>query len=121
MNDEIARALLDLLLDEYIDNGTDWAERIVRETLHAMIRGGFHDQLGGGFHRYSVDARWIIPHFEKMATDNGVLARTFARAAAVFGDDLYAETVDGILAHPRDVAPDLTQQELIGLESRRRA
>jgi uncharacterized protein YyaL (SSP411 family) len=46
-------------------------------TLHAMARGGIHDQLGGGFHRYSVDASWTVPHFEKMLYDNALLARAF--------------------------------------------
>ena len=46
-------------------------------TLHAMARGGIHDQLGGGFHRYSVDASWTVPHFEKMLYDNALLARAY--------------------------------------------
>ena len=47
----------------------DMAER----TLQKMARGGMYDQLGGGFHRYSVDARWLVPHFEKMLYDNALL------------------------------------------------
>ena len=47
------------------------------QTLHAMARGGIHDQLGGGFSRYSVDARWAVPHFEKMLYDNALLARAY--------------------------------------------
>jgi uncharacterized protein YyaL (SSP411 family) len=49
-------------------------------TLHAMARGGIHDQLGGGFHRYSVDASWTVPHFEKMLYDNALLARAYLHA-----------------------------------------
>jgi hypothetical protein len=98
---------LDLLLDDFQDQRTEWTARIVTDTLNAMARGGVYDQIGGGFHRYSTDARWIIPHFEKMAYDNGVLLGTYARAAAVFGVPLWESTVDGILAHYADVSPDL--------------
>ena len=47
---------------------------MVRLTLTRMARGGMYDQLGGGFHRYSVDAQWLVPHFEKMLYDNAQLA-----------------------------------------------
>src|SRR5205807_10509417 len=50
-------------------------------TLEAMARGGIHDQLGGGFARYSVDARWVVPHFEKMLYDNALLLRAYAHLA----------------------------------------
>ncbi|WP_106402974.1 thioredoxin domain-containing protein [Actinocorallia populi] len=54
------------------------AERMAARTLEAMARGGIYDQLGGGFARYSVDERWIVPHFEKMLYDNAQLARVYA-------------------------------------------
>jgi hypothetical protein len=98
---------LDLLLDEYTERGTEWARRIVHDTLGGMIRGGIYDQLGGGFHRYSVDAQWVIPHFEKMAYDNGVLLSTCARAASALH---YADARDaaaGVVGYYRDVAPAL--------------
>ncbi len=98
---------LDLLLDAWLDDGAAWTGRIVEETLTAMVRGGIYDQLGGGFHRYSTDARWIIPHFEKMATDNGVLATTLARAAVVFDSTRFDQAVRGIVEHYRDVAGDV--------------
>ena len=98
---------LDLLIDVFLDNGTDWAARMVSETLHAMVRGGIYDQIGGGFHRYSTDARWIIPHFEKMAYDNGALLETVARAAAVLDAPTLAWAGAGIIAHYQDIAPDL--------------
>ena len=98
---------IDLLLDAWLDDGAPWARRLIEETLTAMARGGFHDQLGGGFHRYSTDARWIIPHFEKMAVDNGVLARTYARASSALGLPLFREAAESILAYYRDVAPHL--------------
>lgn len=100
---------LDLLVDAWLDRREEWVRRIALESLTAMARGGIVDQLGGGFHRYSTDARWIVPHFEKMAADNGVLARTYARAFPAFNEPILAETVDGILAHPRDIAPALVE------------
>ncbi|MGQ0813356.1 MAG: thioredoxin domain-containing protein [Gemmatimonadota bacterium] len=96
---------LALLTDHFIDTGHDWSRRMVVETLNAMARGGIYDQLGGGFHRYSTDARWIIPHFEKMAYDNGPLLENYARAFAVTREPLYAEIVQSIVAYHEDVAP----------------
>ena len=101
---------LALLLDRWCEDRVEWAARVVRETLHAMGRGGVHDQLGGGFHRYSTDARWRIPHFEKMAYDNGPLLDVYARAHAVFDEPYFAEVAAGIVAHYRDVAPELVAE-----------
>jgi len=56
-------------------------------TLRAMAGGGMYDQVGGGFARYSVDARWIVPHFEKMLYDNALLARAYLHGWQVSGDD----------------------------------
>ena len=53
---------------------------IIVDTLTKMARGGIYDQIGGGFHRYSVDAKWLVPHFEKMLYDNALLARLYVRA-----------------------------------------
>lgn len=98
---------LDLLLDVFLDDDVEWARRMVTETLEAMGRGGMYDQLGGGFHRYATDARWLIPHFEKMAYDNGVLLETYARAAAALDSDFFRSIVEGTLQHYVDVAPAL--------------
>ena len=98
-----------LLIDHCIDSNADWSRRMVTETLDAMARGGIYDQLGGGFHRYSTDARWLIPHFEKMAYDNGPLLECYARAAAVFDSALYREIADGIVEHYEDIAGELLQ------------
>jgi uncharacterized protein YyaL (SSP411 family) len=74
-------------------------------TLTRMAEGGIYDQLGGGFSRYSVDAQWMIPHFEKMLYDNGQLLCEYARAALATGDHLYAriagETADWMLRDMR--------------------
>ncbi|WP_019010536.1 thioredoxin domain-containing protein [Deinococcus aquatilis] len=68
-------------------------------TLKMMGRGGIHDQLGGGFHRYSVDERWLVPHFEKMLYDNAQLTRTLLRAYQVSGDEEFARLARGTLAY----------------------
>ncbi|MCC2593566.1 thioredoxin domain-containing protein [Tessaracoccus sp. OS52] len=67
---------LDALLVKGDPRSLDMAQR----TLEAMARGGIHDQVGGGFHRYSVDAGWVVPHFEKMLDDNAMLLGTYVRA-----------------------------------------
>src|SRR5437660_1341339 len=63
---------------------------IAHTTLKRMCEGGIYDQLGGGFSRYSVDAQWMIPHFEKMLYDNGPLLSLLADAWLVTGQPLYA-------------------------------
>jgi len=60
-----------------------------KRTLDAMALGGMYDQVGGGFHRYSTDAKWLVPHFEKMLYDNGQLAALYAEASQTFEDDFY--------------------------------
>lgn len=80
----------------------------VELTLDAMAAGGIHDQLGGGFARYAVDARWLVPHFEKMLYDNALLARTYLRAWKELGRDAYRDVATGIL--------DWTLREMAGPE-----
>ena len=85
---------LDLLIDAMERAGDDATrtaiDGAVRHTLDRMLAGGIHDQIGGGFHRYSVDAHWTVPHFEKMLYDNAGLAFTYARASELFEDSEYA-------------------------------
>jgi uncharacterized protein len=81
-------------------------EREVAElTLDKMLAGGIYDQLGGGFARYSVDAVWLVPHFEKMLYDNGLLARAYLHGWQVFGHERYRraceETLDWVLREMR--------------------
>ncbi|MEM1071221.1 MAG: thioredoxin domain-containing protein [Planctomycetota bacterium] len=86
---------LDLLLDvrRDADGPTRQAiDRVARLTLDQMMIGGMHDQLAAGFHRYSVDATWTVPHFEKMLYDNAQLASTYAAAARLYSDDQYTRT-----------------------------
>jgi uncharacterized protein YyaL (SSP411 family) len=69
-----------LLLRLWRRFGSEQALHMARHTLEKMARGGMYDQLGGGFHRYSVDARWLVPHFEKMLYDNALLAVAYLEA-----------------------------------------
>ena len=89
---------LGFLLRENYRSGNSLALRIVERTLEKMARGGIYDQLGGGFHRYSVDERWLVPHFEKMLYDNALLSRVFVLAYHATGKTLYRriaqETLD---------------------------
>ncbi|MFE0873272.1 thioredoxin domain-containing protein [Streptomyces smyrnaeus] len=70
--------VLEFLLRHHARTGSEGALQMVEATCEAMARGGIYDQLGGGFARYSVDAEWIVPHFEKMLYDNALLCRVYA-------------------------------------------
>ena len=65
---------------------------MVTHTLTKMARGGIYDHLGGGFHRYSVDAKWLVPHFEKMLYDNGQLVRIYAHAFKATQEPLFKQS-----------------------------
>jgi uncharacterized protein YyaL (SSP411 family) len=71
--------------------------QIIVNTLTKMARGGMYDQVGGGFHRYSVDARWLVPHFEKMLYDNALLARLYTRAWQWTKNDFFASVANETL------------------------
>ena len=71
--------------------GDGAALTMAEATLEAMALGGIRDHLGGGFHRYSTDAHWLVPHFEKMLTDNAQLLGVYARAYALTGSDLFRQ------------------------------
>jgi uncharacterized protein YyaL (SSP411 family) len=76
------------LLRQYQRTGDERSLEIVRHTCEAMARGGIYDQLAGGFARYSVDDRWIVPHFEKMLYDNALLLRVYTNLWRLTGDAL---------------------------------
>ncbi len=78
------------------------------ETLRAMANGGMHDQLGGGFHRYSVDERWFVPHFEKMLYDQAQLAVSYLEAFQITQDPFYAKIARSTLDY---VLRDMTHPE----------
>ena len=97
---------LDLLLERYQGTGEKALLTVVNTTLEKMARGGVYDQLGGGFHRYSVDERWIVPHFEKMSYDNSELLKNYLHAYQVSGQPLFRETAESIIGWVREVLTD---------------
>jgi uncharacterized protein YyaL (SSP411 family) len=101
---------LNLLIDQYAKSGaalqrTDEGVRpyanqlrtVFITTLEKMARGGVYDQLAGGFHRYSVDERWVVPHFEKMSYDNSELLKNYAHAYQATGSEFFAEVARDII------------------------
>jgi uncharacterized protein YyaL (SSP411 family) len=82
--------LYHFLLREYARTGNAEARDMVLHTLREMAKGGMYDQLGGGFHRYSVDERWFVPHFEKMLYDQGQLVSSLIEAWQITGDGEFA-------------------------------
>jgi hypothetical protein len=87
------------LLREHARTGDDQARDIVLRTLRAMALGGLRDHVGGGFHRYSVDAAWRVPHFEKMLYDQAQIVMALVEAAQVSGDPFYAEIAEDTLLY----------------------
>ncbi|MEV5242291.1 thioredoxin domain-containing protein [Streptomyces cinnamoneus] len=79
---------LEFLLRHHVRTGSEAALEMAATTCEAMARGGIYDQLGGGFARYSVDAAWVVPHFEKMLYDNALLCRVYAHLWRATGSEL---------------------------------
>jgi len=97
---------LELLLRHHLRTGDVTPLEMVVRTLRGMAAGGMRDHLGGGFHRYSVDARWLVPHFEKMLYDNALLARVYLQAHLVTGArDLRAVAEDTLDYLASDMMP----------------
>jgi hypothetical protein len=90
------------LLREHARTGNASALDMAAATLRAMALGGIHDHLGGGFHRYSVDAEWRVPHFEKMLYDQSQLVLAYLEAAQASGDAFYAEVAADTLRYVQD-------------------
>jgi uncharacterized protein YyaL (SSP411 family) len=88
---------IDLLLDWYARTGEERVASVISTTLTKMSKGGVYDQLGGGFHRYSVDERWIVPHFEKMSYDNSELLKNYVHAYQVLGFEHYLHVAGDIV------------------------
>jgi len=92
-------AVHNFLLRYYKRTGNEEALEMVLKTLDEMARGGMRDQIGGGFHRYSVDDRWFVPHFEKMLYDQAQLAVSYVEAFQITHNDFYAEMARDILEY----------------------
>ena len=88
---------LEFLMQIAAANADQGLRDIITTTLDKMARGGIYDQIGGGFHRYSVDARWLAPHFEKMLYDNALLARLYTHAWQWTKDPFYARIANETL------------------------
>jgi uncharacterized protein YyaL (SSP411 family) len=91
--------MVDLLIDEADRSGEDAeaAKLAAMVTLEKMSKGGIYDHLAGGFHRYSVDERWVVPHFEKMSYDNSELLKNYAHAYQSFGEPECARVAKEII------------------------
>src|SRR5579863_4199171 len=88
---------LDLLIDQYVRSGDEQIRHVFVTTLEKMARGGVYDQLAGGFHRYSVDERWVVPHFEKMCYDNSELLKNYVHAYQATGSEFFAAVARDIV------------------------
>jgi hypothetical protein len=99
---------LELCLRAHAHNGGDGARTVVTTSLDAMASGGMYDHLGGGFARYSVDAFWMVPHFEKMLYDQALLSRVYLHAWLQLGESRWRQVVDETIGY---VLRDLRQPE----------
>ena len=90
-------AACEFLLARWHDTRLDWQREVVEKTLTGMARGGVRDHVGGGFHRYAVDERWIVPHFEKMSYDNSELLKAYLSAYQALGTPLFRDVAAGIV------------------------
>jgi uncharacterized protein YyaL (SSP411 family) len=90
---------LEFLLRMHRRTGSEGPLKMVTTTLDGMAAGGMYDLLGGGFHRYSVDAEWLVPHFEKMLYDNALLASTYVHAWVVAGNERYRQVAEETLGY----------------------
>ena len=88
---------IDLLLERYQQTKGKHLLAMAETTLEKMARGGVYDQLAGGFHRYSVDERWLVPHFEKMSYDNSELLKNYLHGWQVAQNPFLRETAEGII------------------------
>jgi uncharacterized protein YyaL (SSP411 family) len=100
--------IITFLLRYWKMTANEQALAMVEKTLTAMRLGGIFDQIGFGFHRYSTDAKWLLPHFEKMLYDQALLAIAYLEAFQVTGNQLFKQTVDEIFTY---VLRDMTAPE----------
>ena len=99
---------IDLLLERYQQTKEKHLLAMAETTLEKMSRGGVYDQLAGGFHRYSVDERWLVPHFEKMSYDNSELLKNYLHGYQVSQNPFLRETAESIIGW---VNEDLSDQQ----------
>ena len=97
---------VDLVLERYRQTKEKHLLAMIETTLEKMARGGVYDQLAGGFHRYSVDERWLVPHFEKMSYDNSELLRNYLHGWQMTQNPLLRETAEGMIGWVNEVLSD---------------
>jgi len=102
-------SVIELLLERQKWPGGTPLQAIAEKTLSGMAAGGFHDQLGGGFHRYSVDERWCVPHFEKMSYDNSELLKNYLHGYQTLRLTHYKQVAEGLIAWVTEVLSDQTR------------
>jgi uncharacterized protein len=90
-------SILDLLIERYSRTKDEQLRNVIVTTLERMANGGVYDQLAGGFHRYSVDERWVVPHFEKMSYDNSELLKNYVHAYQATGSEFFADVARDII------------------------
>lgn len=99
-------SVVDLVLERYQQTKEKHLLAMIETTLEKMARGGVYDQLAGGFHRYSVDERWLVPHFEKMSYDNSELLRNYLHGWQLTQNPLLRETAESIIGWVNEVLSD---------------
>jgi uncharacterized protein len=99
---------VELILERYQETKEKHLLAMAENTLEKMARGGVYDQLAGGFHRYSVDERWLVPHFEKMSYDNSELLKNYLHAWQLTQNPFLRETAEGIIGWVNEVLSDQT-------------
>ncbi|HYX69047.1 MAG TPA: thioredoxin domain-containing protein [Terriglobales bacterium] len=99
-------AVMELALDRYAAAPGPELKSLIVSTLEKMARGGVYDQLAGGFHRYSVDERWVVPHFEKMSYDNSELLKNYVHGFQATGERFFAEVARDIVGWMDQVLSD---------------
>jgi uncharacterized protein YyaL (SSP411 family) len=97
---------IDLVLERYQQTKEKHLLAVAETTLEKMARGGVYDQLAGGFHRYSVDERWLVPHFEKMSYDNSELLKNYLHASLVVDNWQLAQTAESTIAWVNETLSD---------------
>jgi uncharacterized protein YyaL (SSP411 family) len=97
---------IDLILERYRQTGEKHLLAMAETTLEKMAKGGVYDQLAGGFHRYSVDERWLVPHFEKMSYDNSELLKNYLHASQIIENWRLKQTAESIVAWVNEVLSD---------------
>ena len=97
---------IELMLERYQESKDKQLLAMAETTLEKMARGGVYDQLAGGFHRYSVDERWLVPHFEKMSYDNSELLKNYLHGWLVTQNPFLRETAEGIIGWVNELLSD---------------